>query len=191
MTDYFALLDLPRHAAFERDEARIAFQKVGAEIHPDTSDGEKDRLSREAKFQQIQEAYSVLSSTPKRLKHLALLLSPESDARGGILDESLMQLFSAVNAALQKADALILKKQTAISALAKAVLAGEGLEIEEVLETQAAALMARQAVLHQKLTEWDDSIQKAISVLQNAAQEAAFLEKWEQQIQQRRLQLVD
>jgi hypothetical protein len=191
MVDCYALMDLPRRAWLDREEARTAFQRAGAARHPDAASSETERAEREISFQQLQEAYAVLASTPTRLKHLAALLDAGFESRSGVLDETLMKLFSSINEGLHQADALASKKEFATSNLARALLASECLETQEILETLGGKIVARQELLQERLMAWDANPQHQIADLQNAAQEAAFLDRWEQQIQQRRMKLID
>lgn len=188
MTDYFENMELMHCAGLSVEQVRSAFQARGALWHPDAAISAEDRRGREKKFQQLNEAYSVLSSTPKRLKHLIQLRGGSDKA--AVLNESVMNLFSVVNAALQAADALLAKQSAAASALAKALLAGESLTVEETLSGVAGQLLAKQEVLQENLLKWDAAAHQDIATLQSMAQEAAFLEKWEQQVQRRRLQLM-
>lgn len=188
MTDYFELMELVHCAGLTAEQVRSAFQERGALLHPDAAMSAEDRREREIKFQQLTEAYSVLSSMPRRLKHL-IQLGGGSD-KAAVLNEGVMSLFSVVNAALQQADALIAKQSAATSVLAKALLASEALPVEETLSCVAGQLLAKQDVLHESLLKWDAAAHQDIAKLQSMAQEAAFLEKWEQQIQRRRLQLM-
>ena len=190
MVDYFDVLGIARRASLSADEVRAGFQQQGAKIHPDGASDPDNRKQRETAFQQLTEAYSLLTSTPRRLKHLLELVAPGL-AKGGILDESLMALFSMINSVLQKADSLLEKKAQATSALARALLAGESLETEDLLANAAGELLKRQEVLDAKLVAFDAAESSDANSLAGLAQEAAFLEKWESQIQQRRLRLID
>lgn len=190
MVDYFEVLGIPHSASLTSETVRAAFQSQGAKQHPDAAENAADRSLRETTFQQLNEAFSILTSTPRRLKHLMELRAPGS-AKGGVLDESLMALFSQVNSALQQSDALLAKKAGVTSALARALLAGESLQVDEILSDAAGALISRQEALESRLAELDAGGLNDVARLAGAAQEAAFLEKWELQIQQRRLRFME
>jgi curved DNA-binding protein CbpA len=189
MLDYFAMLGVSRRASMSLDEARAAFQSRGAAVHPDAAADAVVREARAGEFQLLNEAFSVLSARPRRLRHL-LELAGGQVSKGAVLDESLMGVFSLVNQALQQADAFLTKSAMATSALAKALLTGEALATEEVLAAAAQQLVARQEILEVALAEMDAN-GLDLAKLQRAAQEAAFLEKWELQVQQRRLRLLN
>ena len=189
MTDFFEVVGLPRKAALEAEAVRAAFQARGAALHPDHACGEIDRAEKSAAFQALQEAYAVLSSTPRRLRHLGELLG-YSAPRSGVIEESLMPLFSRIHTLLQQADSLLAQKTQATSALSKALLTAPTLELESALAECAGELLERSRDLKDRLQAWDEAA-PAVEVLAGAGQEAAFLEKWELQIQQRRLRLME
>lgn len=189
MLDYFAILGVPRRASLSLDEARAAFQERGAAVHPDAVAPGAERDARAADFQQLNEAFAVLGSRPRRLKHLLELLGGQA-SKGAVLDETLMTLFSAVNQALQLADAFLAKSAAATSALAKALLTDDALTAEETLASVAEQLVTRMNALEERLAAMDAE-GLDLPALQRAAQEAAFLEKWDLQVQQRRLRLLN
>ena len=64
MPNYYDVLGVPRDAS-EKD-VRQAYRKLAREHHPDVNQGNK---ASEAKFKEINEAYSVLSDAEKRSKY--------------------------------------------------------------------------------------------------------------------------
>ncbi len=184
MVDYFAILGVPRQAGLSLDAARAAFQVRGAGLHPDAGDA-ADRSARAAQFVELNEAFSVLSSRPRRLRHLLELMGG-APTRGAVLDDGLMALFSQINAAVQLADACLAQQAAATSALAKALLTSPALAAEAALAAAAQTLLARSEALDARLAAKPDA-----ATLASAVQEAAFLEKWDTQVQSRRLRLLD
>jgi len=69
-TDAFALLGLPRRAALSAQEVREAFQKAAAAAHPDGAGDAGERARRTADFAALNEAQAILTSLPRRLRHL-------------------------------------------------------------------------------------------------------------------------
>ena len=188
MTDYFEVVGLPRRAALDAEAVRAAFQARGAALHPDHARVETDRAEKADAFQVLQEAYAVLSSTPRRLRHLLELRGQEAP-RSGVIDETLMPLFSRIHPLLQNADSLLAQKAQATSALSRALLTAPTLEMESALAECAGKLLERSRELHATLRAWDE-VAPAAESLASAWQDAAFIEKWELQIQQRRLRLM-
>jgi molecular chaperone DnaJ len=62
--DYYGILGVPRTAALP--EIKKAYRRLARKFHPDLNPGDK---SAEAKFKEIQEAYSVLSDPKKRSQY--------------------------------------------------------------------------------------------------------------------------
>jgi curved DNA-binding protein CbpA len=190
MTDPFAILGLPHQAWMDAEMARAAFQKRGAAIHPDAVSDPQEKAQRVAAFQELTEAFSILTSTPRRLKSLLESLGAPLD-RAMPLGEELLAWFGKVQNGLQEADAFLAKKSAATSPLAKALLTNDALACEEKLSALATLLYTANANLENELKAMDAAGEVALENLQKAAQQASFLEKWERQVQQRRLQLVD
>lgn len=186
--DFFALLGLPRAAALSGDEVRTAFQKAAAAIHPDAAADETERTKRTAAFTALNEASAVLSSLPRRLRHLLELEHPEIAAQktGAPMDNAMMDLFSVTAAAVQGAATVQNQKRTAATALARALLAPQEMQAQEALEAATQKVEAERADLEEGLPEIDAArgatAPEAGMRLAAAAARAAFLEKWQGQL---------
>lgn len=186
-TDAFILLGLPRQAALTAEEVRTAFQKAAAATHPDNAEDDADRAARTVSFQQLNDASAILTPAASRLKHLLALEYPDFTApRAAFMDEPLVALFTQVGNAVGAAADWTRRRQAATTFLAKAALTGREMEVQEILEAAGASLRAAQEALHAALIGTDAARAEgrpqaeAISAL---AQRAAFLEKWQAQIQ--------
>ena len=184
--DAFALLGLPRRAALEAEEVRAAFQKAGAAHHPDHAEA-TEKAGRAAGFTALNEAQAVLSSAPRRLRHLLELLYPATAATrtGAVMDGEMMDLFSLTGAAVQQAQSVLARKQQAASSLARAMLSGEEMQAQEAIEAALTRIEAARDALRAVMEEIDAAHAAggdASTVLQSAAARAGFLEKWHQQL---------
>jgi hypothetical protein len=184
--DAFALLELPRRASLSSGEVRGAFQRKGAALHPDGA-GEERRAQRTDDFSTLNEAQAILTSLPRRLRHLLELEYPgtASAKTGAAMDDEMMDLFSVTGSAVQTASAVQSKKQKASTALARAMLAGEEMQAQEILETATQKVEAARQKLETELTELDalrETGGDAAAKLQSCAARAGFLEKWQAQL---------
>lgn len=64
MPDFYAVLGVNRTAGI--DEIRSAYRKLALSLHPDRNPGDK---AKEARFQEVSEAYGVLSDEGKRARY--------------------------------------------------------------------------------------------------------------------------
>ncbi len=178
-TDAFALLGLPRQAVLTEDEVRAAFQKAAAAVHPDSAADDSERSARTAEFTALNEAAAVLSSLPRRLRHLLELEFPDTAARksGAPMDGAMMELFSVTAAAVQRAATVQSQKREAGTALARALLAKSEMQAQEELEAASLKVEAALAALESELPSLTDE-----AGLASAAARAGFLEKWQAQL---------
>ena len=187
VTDAFFLLGLRRAAALDPDEIRAAFQKAAAASHPDGSADAADREARTVRFQQINEASSILTPVASRLKHLLTLEDPlYVPSRAVQMDEPLVALFTQVGMALQQAAEWTRQSQAATSFLAKASLSARGIPVQESLECAGARVREAQEALQAGLIGVDAARARGDSgaeLLNSLAQRASFIEKWRAQLQ--------
>lgn len=185
--DAFALLGLPRRASMNADDVRAAFQRTGSQSHPDGAGDVAERTQRTADFAALNEAYAVLGSLPRRLRHLLELEYPDTAATktGVVMDGAMMDLFSITGAAVQAATTVQAKRQKAATAIARAMLAADEMLAQEALESAARLVEAARAALETEIEELDRLREAGVNVaarLQSCAARAGFLEKWQAQL---------
>ncbi len=66
-TDLYSILNVSKSSSIE--DIKKAYKKLAIKYHPDKCLNEKDKESYEAKFKEINQAYSVLSNEEKRKKY--------------------------------------------------------------------------------------------------------------------------
>jgi curved DNA-binding protein CbpA len=170
MLNAFQRLSLPESLVVDEDTLRAAFREAGRVGHPDSGGGD-------AAFAEIREAFELLSSPSRRLRHWLELRGIAVDERG-VIDATLMGLFDRVGSATQQAEKVVRRRDGAKSALVRAMLEGE---VQQAL-----------VVLEQTLREVDAAIAHECAALPLIADRGAadgdlaarvlrhlrFLEKW-------------
>lgn len=170
MKHAFQRLGIAPCLEISEESLREAFRAAGKEVHPDAGGGEGE-------FAALREAFAVLSSPSRRLKHWLEWRGTPGDDRGSI-DDSLMDLFTEVGAVTQQAEALVRKREDAKSVLVKAMLEGEIQLCREAVEraiSRVETVIGREcSVFSEYETTADPDVQAASKVARNLA----FLEKW-------------
>lgn len=178
MTDYFALLGLPRTAALDEAALQAAWHARSREVHPDQPCGSA------ALAAEVNAAYETLGAPEKRLKHLLEL--HEVPWRTIPVQPDVMELFMQLGPVLQNAAGLVKKKHSAASALAKALLAPQEMEMRERLEELAAGIEARREAILAVLPSGEADL----ATLQIHQATLAYLAKWQGQIREALLALM-
>lgn len=168
----FGTFSLAPSLTLDLDKLREVYQDLAAKNHPDNN-GDK------AQFDEINKAYATLQAPSKRLKAYMDVYAIEHDSRGAVSND-LMDLFMQVGSLVQEADSFIRKKSAAASALAKALLEGQSMDLQDKLSELIASIESSQS----RITELLDSATPH-SDLPQIARNLAFLEKWQAQLQQR------
>ena len=146
MSDYFAVLGLPRRPLINIEDLKSAYHRHSVKWHPDSSSGDAEE------FRKGSEAYETLLSPAWRLKHLQSLCWPEyQSAAPSLFPDAFMQVASA----LQKAQEFRKRKEGAQSALAKALLAREAKDIHQRLVSARDAVRQVRMQLEDELTSCD------------------------------------
>lgn len=166
----FEILGLEPRLCLEREEVNRAFREAGKSHHPDAGGSEEN-------FAKLQAAVDVLSSPARRLKAWLELKGIEVESRGSI-GNALMDEFGRVGEVTQKAEALIRKRETAQTALAKAMLESEAQLCREQLE----AAMARVESLRDEICAGFAELECSETIDEAAVEwhrDLTFLEKWQ------------
>ena len=186
MSNAFALLGLPRAAALDADALQKAWLEASRAAHPDQPGGDTEHAAA------INAAYETLQTPEKRLKHLLEL--HQVPWRAVPIDDAMMALFSQLGSALQNVTTFLKRRQSAASALAKALLAPEEMRLREQLEEIGITLAAKRDDLLANLPTIDarlgSSDTTALSDLQILQARLAYLGKWQAQVREALLSLM-
>lgn len=187
--DCFELLGIPRAAALDESALHRAYTEHSRMAHPDHG-------GSEALAAQVNAAFDTLRSPERRLKHLLELGAPEAAKawRTVPLDDAMMSLFSGLGRALESTAKFLERKDRAVSALAKALLAAEELRHRETLERIGFEIEQRNQDMQAQLPALDEALGRhdADAWKQLAAMQArfAYLAKWQAQVRERLLALM-
>ncbi|TDU72998.1 hypothetical protein EI77_01464 [Prosthecobacter fusiformis] len=179
--DAFALLGLPPRAALDEETLQSAYLTATRSAHPDQAGGDT-HLSAE-----LNAALETLKSPVTRLKHL---IEKHSDTpwRAVPLDAALMGIFEKLGPLLQAGAACIKKKQSASTALARALLASEEMRLRESLEELGFRIDELWQQIESKLGIYDTRVTEADSTvwadLQGIQARLAYLSKWRAQVRE-------
>lgn len=186
MSNAFALLGLPRIAALDDEALQQAWLAASRSAHPDQPGGDAARAA------EINTAYDTLQAPEKRLKHLLDLHAVPW--RTVPIDEGMMALFGQLGPALQKVAAFLKRKQSATSALAKALLSPDEMRLREHLETLGTTLDAERTTLLADLPALDSRLSAgdttALADLQILQARLAYFGKWQAQVREALLSLM-
>jgi curved DNA-binding protein CbpA len=184
---YFHLLGLPPRAALDEEHLQRAYLGATRTAHPDQANGDA-ALSAE-----LNAAVEVLKSPVTRLRHL-IETESETPWRAVSLDQTLMGLFDELAPLLQRGATFLNKKQSAASALTRALLASEEMRLREALESLNQQIEEQWNDLDQQLPLFDPRIEKddssVWSDLQAVQARFAYLSKWRAQIRELLLGLM-
>jgi len=190
MSDFFALLNFPRTLVIDSTDVDEVWRNLTKEIHPDgktTQEGESERGTATA---ELNEARRVLSDPFFRLEHWLTLRSP-GFSKSIAISPDLMEMFSAVNDLLTKADDVIGKLKITTTELGKAVLARGAVSVQLGIQENLGIFREKLEALANEFPELESAGDRgefapAISTLGRLT----FLRKWEKECQNRLLDLI-
>jgi hypothetical protein len=170
MTDAFQRMGIPPGLVMDDDALRGIFLESSKRLHPDAGGGEGE-------FAALREAMAVLSSPASRLKLWLELCGTPAVVRG-VIDTSLMEVFSEVGRVTQGAEALIRKRDEAKSALVRAMLEGETQIKREEVERVIAKVDGLIRVECQAFAGFETGESFDHEAASATARNLTFLEKW-------------
>jgi curved DNA-binding protein CbpA len=187
VSNHFDLLRLPPRASLDEEALQQAYLAASRSAHPDQPGGDA-ALSAE-----LNAALETLRSPVTRLRHLIDTQS-QTPWRAVPLEPAMMRLFESLGPLLQQSQAFLKRKQSAGSALSRALLAGEELQLREALETLNEEIETRWQAMEEQLRFYDQRIAAGDGAvwqdLQAEQARFAYLSKWRGQIREALLGLM-
>ena len=191
--DFFALFGEERRPWLDRDRIKETFHRLSREQHPDqqagSSTGETDAM-----FARLNAAQAALRDPTMRLRCLLEIEYPGIKVSGpASVPETLADLFAPIHQLLQSIDALLARKEAAPSALARALLSREELNLQEAAQERLAELETLHAQVLEELqafdARWEPRPPDAAGQLLKFYQWFVYLTRWMDQLRERLFQL--
>lgn len=170
VTNAFQILGIEPRLVLSDEILRDLFREAGRQAHPDAGGGEGE-------FAALREAFAIVSSPSRRLRHWLELRGTPGEVRGTI-EGSLIDVFSEVGAVTQQAESVIRKRDEAKSLLVRAMTESETQVCREAVEktiSKVESLITRECGF---FPEWENSGEPDVEAASQAARNLAFLEKW-------------
>ncbi len=192
--DFFALLGEPRRPWLDPDRVKDKFHALSRRQHPDQQ-AAGSNAETDAGFARLNQAQAALRDPKARLRHLLELECPQVRLSGPAdVPATLADLFAPIHDLTKRIDGLLIKKAAAPSALARALLAREELNLQEAAQARLAQLDALFAQALEELRAFDARLDLPLpteaATLMNFYQRFAYLSRWTEQLRERLFELV-
>jgi hypothetical protein len=166
----FETLGLDPRLAITDEAVREAFRVAGKQSHPDAG-GAPDS------FAKLCEAFDIVASPSRRLRHWLELRGIIIDSRG-VVAVSVMDLFAEIGGVSQRAESLIRRRDEAKSALGRALLESETQSCREAVERMITLIEAAIERETARFPDYERDAMDDIDAVAASVRNLAFLEKW-------------
>ena len=196
MADYFALLGEKRRPYLDPERVTATFRELSRSQHPDqqATRAAGEGAEGAADFALLNQAQQTLCDPKLRLGYLIGLEFPQVRLSGPAeVPRELAGLFTPVHALLKTVDDLLSRKAASASALAKALLAREEMQLREQVEAQFYSLNDLHAGALEELKAydagWESGVASGPQPLLAFYQRFSYLSRWLEQLRERLFQL--
>ncbi len=195
LTDYFALLDLPRSPWLETADVKARFAQLSGPVHPDRVHQADDatRAAATQRYAELNSAQQCLADIRQRQRHLIELETGELPTDVGTVPPQISDLFFEVGNALKLSDELVRQKQAATSPMVQAQVMRQAMERMEALRGVIANLDQRRAALDDRCRELGASWlagERSTEKLVGMHRDYSYVNRWLEQLRERLLQLT-
>jgi chemotaxis protein histidine kinase CheA len=195
MTDFFALLELPRSPWLEAAAVKERFATKSGPVHPDRVH-QADAATRTAATQRYAEfnaAQQCLADTRQRLRHLIELETGRPPSDLGAVPPHISELFFKVGQSLRSADELVRQKQAATSPMVQAQVMRLAMDRMEALREVIGELEQRRSRLDDRCRTLGANRavgEDFLPILTELHRDYSYLNRWIEQLRERLLQLT-
>jgi curved DNA-binding protein CbpA len=196
VTDCFALLNEPRRPWLDADALKRKFLALSAELHPDRvhQATQVEQNAAQARFAEVNTAYSRLRDPKERLKHLLELELGARPAPVQQIPPDLMNLFIKVGGLCRETDAFLAEKDRTTSPLLQVGLFERGQEwtaklaaIQQEINSRYETLLTELRALDADWNGKPDPARRgaALKRLEELYRLFSYLARWSAQVQER------
>ena len=205
MTDYFALLNVPRSPWLDPQALKADFLRLSAAVHPDRFHNapEDERLSVSQRCTELNTAYQCLSDPKDRLVHLLTLEAGAKPKNVQRIPPGTMELFVEVGQLCRETDAFLVERAQVTSPMLKVQMFERGLEWTEKLNALQQRVNAQSETLLAELRSmtaaWEvapavGSADRAVALplerLEQIYRALSYVTRWTEQLRERTVQLA-
>ncbi len=189
MTDFFALFAQPRQPWLEPDILKDKHHQLTRLAHPDIRGEEVVE-----KFEDINEAYRILSDPRLRVQHLLALERDVIPARDRPLPTDLQELFLQIGTLSQTMQRVLAQIGDDSSVLTRSLAKTDLLQLQRqtgrLLEQLSGSYDSCLTVLRTLNESWKKKRDETVSQLQQLHDRMAYLSRWIAQLKEMALQLT-
>jgi DnaJ-domain-containing protein 1 len=188
MTDFFALFGQPRQPWLEPNVLKEKHHELTRSAHPDVRGHEIF-----GEFEEINEAYRILSEPKLRIQHLLQLEGKKSSTNDRSVPSDLQELFLQIGTLCQETQR-ILAISDGSTALARSLAKSNLLQVQrqtgQLLEQLSHSYDAGLAELRSLNDIWNNKQEEAVHHLQQLHDRMAYLSRWIAQLKEMELQFT-
>ena len=189
MTDFFALFAQPRQPWLDANVLKEKHHDLTRRVHPDVRGEEVLE-----QFEDINEAYRILSDPRLRVQHLLALEGNVIPPRDRPLPADLQELFLQIGTLSQTAQRLFAKMSDGSSVLTRSLAKTDFLQLQrqtgQLLEQLSHSYDSCLTELQTLNEIWKKKQDETVSQLQRLHDRMAYLLRWIAQLKEMELQLT-
>ena len=177
--DLFAVLGLERSPALSEEMIEEAYARLALSAHPDRDGGSTARMS------ELNLARRTLLQSAARIGHFLDAEGYPRVERGAVPD-LVGALFGEVASVLNRARAVVEKRDSATSAITRAVVMGEVRDVLGALDGVDGRVRDQAVRLEREVSDWAAVSGAPLDALDTLRRAIAFTERWGQQLAESR-----
>jgi len=189
MRDFFALFAQPRQPWLEPNVLKEKHHELTRRAHPDVRDHEVPE-----KFEDLNEAYRILSDPRLRIQHLLQLEGDISPMKDRPIPSDLQELFLQIGTLSQSMQRVFAQMGEGSSVLTRSLAKTDLLQSErqtgQLLEQLSRSYNSCLTELRALNETWKKKRNEAVSQLQRLHDRMAYLSRWIAQLKEMELQLT-